>query len=725
MKPPPLGPEPTLLSRSQVDALYETLEALKDALNALEVDYIVTGGSLLGAVRQHSVLFCDDDIDIAVVGQESYLKVQRELSTVLDPQMYIYSVKPWEAGDRVRPRKCSNVFVDIFCVRSYTSWNDLVQVIGRKTNGDPQPEEYVEGILSTIRAKVQHAPFWHFDTRKAIELWPKEVYQPGELFPLRLDYKMGPVVGVSGPYLPVPLLHRAFGEDCFSVYYASPSHQQRPTGSTLRSIGTWESSAPQPLLDEHFIPMQPTAKAKRRHTMHCRQALVEYLEQEGRRPRRTIYLDGVFDLFHVGHLQAIRHCQALGDRVVLGVTGDADATGYKRKPIIPEADRAAIVGAIVDKVVCPCPLVVTEAFMLEHGIDLVVHGFANEADATRQREFFEYPMAINKFQTIPYSDGTSTTDLMEEIRRRPTTSHQWFGTTINQATRGAPTIGWDPFPLDLRICMEPFLEKARATRAKSLCKFMDEANDGCSLLFDKFRSSTLASEMSFTFDPSEYSYLQSSLTSMADLPETLEFLHTDTSAKSRLMERLCSDFESFQGEYERFVLRQCTAILAERYDGERSFYYQVFPCLRVIQPGEFSIGPHADVAYGHMPCTMNVYVPLTRIGGSSSVFMESRMGSEDWHPIQASFGTAKIFAGGVCMHWTTENTTSFTRVSLDFRMIPGSLYEGLPIPASDVYRKQEGYYAKCWQRDDGSWERIGSLAPPDPRFGFPWTSNHL
>jgi hypothetical protein len=41
--------------------------AIKTALDALGVEYIVTGGSLLGAVRQHSILFCDDDIDVTII----------------------------------------------------------------------------------------------------------------------------------------------------------------------------------------------------------------------------------------------------------------------------------------------------------------------------------------------------------------------------------------------------------------------------------------------------------------------------------------------------------------------------------------------------------------------------------------------------------------------------------------------------------------------------------
>lgn len=47
-----LGPEPVLISRKEVEALYDTLAAVTTALEALQVAYVVTGGSLLGAVRQ-------------------------------------------------------------------------------------------------------------------------------------------------------------------------------------------------------------------------------------------------------------------------------------------------------------------------------------------------------------------------------------------------------------------------------------------------------------------------------------------------------------------------------------------------------------------------------------------------------------------------------------------------------------------------------------------------
>ena len=134
-----------------------------------------------------------------------------------------------------------------------------------------------------------------------------------------------------------------------------------------------------------------------------------------------VYLDGVFDLFHVGHLACIRAAHAVAceqgePELLVGIVSDADATGYKRTPKVSEKDRAEIVGAIryVTRVVEHCPLVVTPEFLMAHGIDLVVHGFANDADREKQRPFFA---AIgDKFREIAYTHGVSTTQLIAQLK---------------------------------------------------------------------------------------------------------------------------------------------------------------------------------------------------------------------------------------------------------------------------------------------------------------------
>jgi D-glycero-beta-D-manno-heptose 1-phosphate adenylyltransferase len=71
---------------------------------------------------------------------------------------------------------------------------------------------------------------------------------------------------------------------------------------------------------------------------------------------RTIALaNGVFDLFHVGHLRYLVGAKAEADLLVVAVNGDASTRANKgpSRPIVPEAERAELVAALacVDHVV--------------------------------------------------------------------------------------------------------------------------------------------------------------------------------------------------------------------------------------------------------------------------------------------------------------------------------------------------------------------------------------
>lgn len=798
------GPEPTLISRKQVDALYEVLLAVTNALNQLDIPYIVTGGSLLGAVRQHSILFCDDDIDLAILEEHNYERAKSQLQSILGSN-FKYSVRPWEGGDKVRLKRCSNVFLDVFCIRRYSNFEDLNKVIGAKKNGDSQSDDYIDGIMRKI-CKSLHSqgelepsqsarnhrelpcPIWHFNTRKAIELWPKETYRDCELYPLTKDLKMGPVMNISGPHTPVRLLKRAFGEDCFDVYYQSMSHgdnksvvinsetseeKKEENNNNIQypphisAGGQWTQSTKTPLSEEQYIPMQSKSRAKRRFSTHCKESLFEYLKHEAHeedislavagvlpRPRKTIYLDGVFDLFHIGHLKSIEQCAALGDRVIIGITGDHDAMGYKRRPIINEADRTAIVQSLkmVDHVVCPCPLLVTKEFMQKWDIDLVVHGFADKRDRDKQiDEFFSVAVEEGKFQEINYYGKMSTTDIISRIKSdednaekqitNGTVNPKWFGAALAAATSFSPAIPFDPFPIHLRSAIESHIQKARDKQDAAL-KAVRAATTG--QLYDEVLSEFMnvyAQESSFTFDTKELNLRESFLESCGlGLEFDLQRLHQTALSKDEMLFQLASNRLKFQEEYDNFVRNVCIPYLASipalpgKDDAtQEDFYYQSFPCIRIVKPGEFSIGPHGDASYGHHPCSINFYIPLTKIEGSASLFLESRPGSEDWHPIVGGYGLVKIFAGAVCKHFTPENHGDFTRVSLDLRIIPGYMFNSIkcggcePGGVRDVYRQKEGYYTRCCkQRTDASnstWERDGDgpLQLPDARYGFPWT----
>lgn len=66
------------------------------------------------------------------------------------------------------------------------------------------------------------------------------------------------------------------------------------------------------------------------------------------------YTTGVYDMFHIGHLNILRRAKAQCETLIVGVTTDELCMKRKHKlPIINENDRMAIVEAIryVDKVI--------------------------------------------------------------------------------------------------------------------------------------------------------------------------------------------------------------------------------------------------------------------------------------------------------------------------------------------------------------------------------------
>ena len=88
------------------------------------------------------------------------------------------------------------------------------------------------------------------------------------------------------------------------------------------------------------------------------------------------YTTGVFDMFHIGHLNILRKAREQCDFLIVGVSTDELVESYKHKrPMIPYADRRQIVESIrfVDQVVSQTSLDKVEAWKRLH-FDAVFHG---------------------------------------------------------------------------------------------------------------------------------------------------------------------------------------------------------------------------------------------------------------------------------------------------------------------------------------------------------------
>ena len=140
-----------------------------------------------------------------------------------------------------------------------------------------------------------------------------------------------------------------------------------------------------------------------------------------------IYVDGVFDLYHRGHLESLKYLKSEEFKkkvksedifLIVGIVSDSDAESYKRQPIICQEDRVEIMkyNKLVDKIIFPCPLSVNKNFITENNIDLVVHGFSNDEDFNNQYKFFEEIIKMNKFMKTTYYSKISTTDIIKKIK---------------------------------------------------------------------------------------------------------------------------------------------------------------------------------------------------------------------------------------------------------------------------------------------------------------------
>jgi rfaE bifunctional protein nucleotidyltransferase chain/domain len=131
---------------------------------------------------------------------------------------------------------------------------------------------------------------------------------------------------------------------------------------------------------------------------------------------RIVFTNGVFDLLHRGHVEYLAEARALGDRLVVGVNGDASVRRLKgpSRPLVAAEDRAAVVAALrcVDLVVVfddDTPARLIEAV----APDVLVKGGDWPVEEIVGRAFVE--ARGGRVLSIPIREGHSTTGLAERI----------------------------------------------------------------------------------------------------------------------------------------------------------------------------------------------------------------------------------------------------------------------------------------------------------------------
>ena len=132
------------------------------------------------------------------------------------------------------------------------------------------------------------------------------------------------------------------------------------------------------------------------------------------------YTTGVYDMFHIGHLNILKRAKEQCEYLIVGVSTDENVKSYKHKtPVINYNDRKSIVEAIryVDKVVPQETMDKMEAWK-KLKFDVIFHG----DDWKNSDMYDEIEKEFKKIGVdvvfLPHTDGISSTDIIKKIRDR-------------------------------------------------------------------------------------------------------------------------------------------------------------------------------------------------------------------------------------------------------------------------------------------------------------------
>ena len=128
------------------------------------------------------------------------------------------------------------------------------------------------------------------------------------------------------------------------------------------------------------------------------------------------YTSGVFDLFHIGHLNILRNAKSMCDKLVVGVTSDELVSYKNKRAVIPFHERMEIVRSnkYVDAVI---PQETMDKFEIWKKIrfDIMFVGddwYKTDKWEKLEQTFTEVGVRIVYF---PYTKGTSSTLLNETL----------------------------------------------------------------------------------------------------------------------------------------------------------------------------------------------------------------------------------------------------------------------------------------------------------------------
>lgn len=138
---------------------------------------------------------------------------------------------------------------------------------------------------------------------------------------------------------------------------------------------------------------------------------------------KTLYTGGTFDLFHYGHINFLKKCKSIADKVVVSLNTDDFVTEFKRCPIMNYEERRISLSYCnyVDQIVPHSFGKDSKPTILSVKPDIIAVGDDwSHKDYYSQMSFTSKWLDDNDITLIyiPYTMGISTSDIISRIHER-------------------------------------------------------------------------------------------------------------------------------------------------------------------------------------------------------------------------------------------------------------------------------------------------------------------
>lgn len=181
---------------------------------------------------------------------------------------------------------------------------------------------------------------------------------------------------------------------------------------------------------DEMIPMTEGNKPKSSpytgvsHFVPSTRKIVQF--SSGREPTpedKIVYVSGVFDLFHIGHIDFLEKAKAMGTYLIVGVLTDKLSNEMKGSnwPIMNLHERVLSVLScrFVDEVIIGAPWEVEKELIESHRIQVVVEGtvrdIGNQYKKQEEKDPYEYPKQEGIFVQIESPKSVTASDIVQRV----------------------------------------------------------------------------------------------------------------------------------------------------------------------------------------------------------------------------------------------------------------------------------------------------------------------